>query len=662
MQVRLRLVFALFVIGACLGTGWSALPARAAEPGEFLIDSSGTLQANQTFPVSFYSGGAANIRLQVDGGQPGDAVRVSVQGAEGASWTARTGEIVWGTATLPAQNGSLLIENVSGRILQYSLKAYALDVAPRFGEGVAALAGVSQSGGSQSTAQITAPTSGLYRFTLGAASGSYQLRVDNGVIVKTVASGATPSADDTVYFLNSGVHTLTVVQSAAASTEWSIALAPVGGADVLPYAEQSAQLGGGGFFAEERVPIQVNAEQAVNIRVAVTGGANDSLSVELYNGAEKVYTSSPVFGGEIAWGSAKVTAGANAVRVVARDGNSAALAYAIQVVAVAQAPATWQGVSYGNAQHASDGRSQIQLMFPAEGLYRFTLGATAGRYQLLLNNTYLQKTVTTAGVEFSAYVPAGAQSLQVVQDPAAPQTAWSVAVAPSDQKQDVLPFTTRSATLGGTNNAFREEWIPVQVAAGATVNARIAVSGAAGDALQVEIYNGDSKVYTAANVYGGEVFWGSAVLAQGKNLIRIVAPERNSGQMAYELTLNAVASMPTGWNGVSRGAGLQSAISVNAPVSGTYLVTVTVESGAGQVKIDPGQAQTRSMATNGTTSVLRVPLTAGLHTFVFQQDAALEATTWSIATSLRKADPVQPGSGTGGTNGAKRVYIPIVRR
>ncbi|MBC8163856.1 MAG: hypothetical protein H7Z42_21825 [Roseiflexaceae bacterium] len=644
MKFRSHLASAFLVIAVALAS-LSTAPARAAEAGEVFVNSTGTLLAGQRTTIEFYGGSVGNLQFSVSGGAAGDSVRATLQLEGSPSWTARTGETVWGYANIPAQRVLLTLENSSASVLSYGLNIYGLDTLPRFGENLTTLSGVAQSQGLQSAVQVNAQQSGLYRFALGAGAGSYQLVVDGGAVIKTVVAGAAPSSDDATYFLAAGVHTLQVIQQASvATTEWSVAVQPVGGTDALPASEESAQLGGGAFFAEERIPLQLATAQPVNIRVAVAGGATDSVTVELYNGGEKIYTSSPVFGGEVAWGSSNLVAGANALRVVAKNGNAAALRYAVQITPVATTPMSWEGVSFGATQHAGDGISQIALNFPSDGLYRFTLGAGVGRYQLVLNGNYLRRTVTTAGAEFTAFVAAGSQTLAVVQDTAQVQTTWSVAIAPAEQVSDALPFSSRSGTLGGAGNAFREEWIPVNVAAGAPVNLRIAASGAATDALLFEVYNADSKVYTAEKVYGGEVFWGSSALTAGKNLVHVVALEGNVGQMAFEFSLNAVAAVPSSWGGNSRGTGLQSTISLNAPVSGTYLVTITVESGAGLVRIDPGttQSRTRGVSPTSTVSVLRVPLKAGPHTFVFQQDAAVEATAWSVSTALRKADETEP--------------------
>lgn len=639
MNVRLRLLFVGVLFFALVAVGFTAVPAKAADPGEQLINSSGSIPAGSQQQLSFYTGGPANIRFAVSGGAANDSIKVTIQGVDGASWTARTGETVWGYTTLPSPSGILVLKNTSSSALSYSLQAYALDIAPKFGEDVPTLTGVAQSGGTQSAAQVTAPTSGLYQFSLEATKGSYQLRVDSGEIWKTVVSGKAPKPSDSIYYLSAGVHTLTVVQGDAASTEWSIGLTPVGGVDALPSSESAQQIGGGSFFGEEHIPLQIAADQPVNIRIATSGATTDKLTLELYNGAEKIFTSSPVFGGETTWVTAGLTEGANSIHVVAA-GNTGAMAYNVQISAVSQVPVTWKGTSYGSAQHNGDGIARIRLVFPSNGLYTFTLGADAGRYQFLLGGNYVRKTVTTAGVTFTAFVPGGAQTLQVVQDPAQAQTTWSVAVAASEQKSDALPFATKSSTLGGAGNAFTEEWIPVYVTGDAQVNMRLAVNGAAADAMKVEIYNADAKVYSADTVYGTEVFWGSTALAKGRNLIHVVAPATNAGKIAYDLVLYGVASIPSNWAGISRGAGLQSTITLNAPVDGTYQVVVTVDSGSGQIKVDSaaGLALARGPVGRGTVSTLRVPLKAGTHSFVFAQDSGLPSTTWAISTSLRKSD------------------------
>ena len=655
----LRLLVALMLVLLSL----VAAPAKAAQPGEELVNSSGALSPGQTFTTPLYSPGTpTNIRLSVAGGTLGDTITMKLLNGTTVvkSWAVQSDETSWGYATLPASNGKLSLHNDSGKALTYTLIAYARDTTPRIAEGLSAWSGIARGNGLQSSIQLLVPAAGRYRFTLNATGGSFQLKVDANYILKTVVPGKAPSPSDSAYYLSAGVHTFAIVHDPAATlVNWNMALASLGDIDTVPSSESSQVLGGGTFFAEERVPLQVGTAQPVNLSINVTGGASDSLVVELYNGATKVFTSSKVFGGEVAWWSSSLAAGANALRVVA-TGNSAALAYTVSVHAVAQAPFTWSGVTYGNTARANSGHSSIQLTFPSAGLYRFTLGASTGRYQLLLDDRYLQKTVTdTTSTAFTAFVSAGSHKLLMAQDPAATTTRWSVAVTSATGASDVLPFSRTGGTLGGTGNAFHEEWLPLRAAAAGPINLKVTATGAANDSLRVELYHSSQLAYSAGTIYGGEVFWGNATLASGTNLIHIVAAANNTGQLGYQIELRNVASIPTTWQGVARDAGLNSVVQLNAPVAGTYVVTLTVTEGSGQVLIDQStlaalQAQP-SLSPTANTTVLHVSLSAGMHTFKCKQDSSQPRTVWQIATKLRRADQ-------GGQGGDIKVYLPFVRR
>jgi hypothetical protein len=640
-----------------------ATPAEAAQPGEELLNSSGTLNGGQVFMTPLYSPGTpANIHLAVTGGAAGDTITMKL--LEGMtvvkSWVVQSGEISWGYATLPATNGKLSLQNNSGTALSYVLSAYARDATPRIAEGLSTWSGSARGNGLQSAIQLVVPAAGRYRFTLSAADGSFQVRVDAGAILKTVAPGKAPNPNDSVYYLSAGVHTFAIVQDPAATlVNWSVTLTAVGDIDILPSSESSQVLGGGAFFAEERVPLQVDAARPVNLSITANGAATDSLVVELYNGATKVFTSSKVYGGEVAWWSSSLVAGANSLRVVAA-GNSASLAYSVSITPVAQTPFTWSGVTYGNTARANSGNSSILLSFPAAGLYRFTIGASAGRYQLLLDDRYLQKTITdTTSTVLTAFVPAGSHRLRVSQDPAAATTRWNVGVASMTSASDALPFTRAGGTLGGAGNAFREEWLPLRAAAAGPINLKVSALGAISDSLRVELYNSGKLVYSADKVYGDEVFWGTSALAAGTNLVHIVAASGNSGQIGYRIELRDVASIPATWQGVARSNGLNSVVQIRASVAGTYVVTLTVAEGAGQVLIDQSSLAalgTRpSLSPVASTTVLNVPLSAGMHTFKWQQDAGQPRTVWQIATRLRRADEV-------GQGGAFKVYLPYTRR
>jgi hypothetical protein len=646
---------------------FSAAPALAAEPGEELINSSGSIPAGQAMTMTLYSTGAANLRLEVGGGAAGDKVALSLLAGSSTvrSWDVQSGEIAWATVDLPA-NGRLSLRNTSGTPLTYKLVAYATGVIPSVASGVGTWSGTARGDGIHSQIRISAPKAGLYRFTLGASGGSFQVQADANYLLKTVVPSNGPNPSDSVYYLTAGTHTLTIVQSPAALTTWSVALAAAGTLDALPSSESSAALGGNSF-KEEWIPLQVAGAAQVNLKITVNGAASDFLTVAVYNNsrATAVFSSTAIYAGETFWANSALAAGANAIRVVAGGGGS--VGYTITVLPIAQAPATLSGTSYGGPAHPSGGNSRALLTFPKAGLYRFTLGASAGRYQLHLNDPYLQKTVSTAGATFTAYVPAGTFPLLVVQDPAAASTSWSVAVALASESADSLPYVRGGGGLGGASNAFVEEWLPIQSSSGALVNLKLTASGAASDWLRVELYKagGSQPVYTLAKVYGGEVLWGTSALAGGGNLLHIVAPAGNSGALSYQVEVRAVDTIPGAWSGTSASAGLNSVLSVNAPVAGTYNITVSISAGSGQLLVDRAAgagAALRGVRIASTTTVLRVPLSAGRHTFTFQQDPAQSPTVWQVAAGLRSADSTGGGGNGGGANLEPRAYIPLSRR
>jgi hypothetical protein len=619
--------------------------ARAAQPGEILMNSSGTLAVSASTTIPLYSPGAANFRLEVSGGAANDSIVMTLQDGSGTppSWAVRSGEVVWGYGNIPG-GGRIVLENRSGAPLSFALRAYARGVAPNITEEHAIWSGTVRSGGARSTVQVGVSTAGLYRFTLDAAAGSYQLQVDNNAVLKTVAQGNAPDAGaDSVYFLSAGVHTLSLLHNDTEPTiNWSVAIAAAGGsAEALPSAESSKVLGGPNHPDEEWIPIQVAAGQPVNVKVEVSGGSADSLVVQLLNGGAPVFTSTNIFGGEISWGTSGLAAGANALRVITAPGNAQPLGYSVTISAIGQTPASWSGTSYGQPAHADDlGRSNIMLTFPTSGLYQFSLGASSGRYQLVLRGGYLQKTVTASDpAQFSAYVPSGTWPLVIAQDPAQPATSWSVAIEPTDQAADSLPYNRSGVTLGGGGNAFGEEWLPLQATGAAPVNLSVVASGGAiSDSLVVELYNGETLVYRADRVYSGETFWASADVAAGANRLHIVAAPGNSAPMSYQLGVLGIAEIPTTLQGLSLRGGLSSTLRLNAPVAGTYDLVLTMTEGLGMVLVDPQSGREAGATIAGSTSKLRVPLAAGLHTFVLQQDPSTPHTLWELSASLRRSD------------------------
>lgn len=619
-------------------------------PGEDLGNGSGTLAVGEMYQTTLVGPTPVNIRLEVSGGAAADALAIQVNNSEGTeSWMVRSGEVAWVRTNLPSGNTNVSLSNNSNAPLTFQFNAYARGTVNDIAEGESVWNGIAQGEGLQSSIQLNITTAGLYRFTLEATSGSYQIVVDSNYIRKTVVTGSTPDPADSVYYLTAGAHTFTIEQDPdEALTEWTVDLALLGGVDTLTSTERSAKLGGGSFFNTERIPLQIEADQPVNVRIATKGAASDSLVVELYNGADKVFTSIPVFGGEVAWGSSELTAGANSLRVVANGGNGAALEYSVNVSSIAQPSFTWNGKSYG----VNEDNSAIRLTFPEGKLYTFTFGAkSGGRYQFQLGNEYFKKIITDAGESFTAYVPEGTFALKIDQDSQVASTEWSVAIAPTETSQivDSLPFQRKGRTLGGQTNDFRDEWMPLQASGNEIVNLRVAVNGNTSDSLRVELYNTDTQTYSATTVYGGEVFWATSNVQAGRNRIHIAANAGNAQAMSYQVDVQRVEEIPNTWQGVSQGNGLHSTIHVRVPTDGIYTVALTMTEGLGLIRVDDVAPATRGTELRAVNTTQRWPLSAGLHTFTFEQDPGQPRTTWQIATEVRRSSDLS-------------LYIPIIQR
>lgn len=650
IQPRRLLAILLIIVFALALPALPARPARAAEPGAAILSFSGTLDAAvPTRTVLLSDSGPANLRLAVSGGTSSDKVTLTMLNAAGAalkSWPARSGETIWGFANIPA--GASLRVQTSGAALSFSLSAYARGtvLAPSAASPTwsgAIIGAGAQTGGSDG--HFVAPAAGLYTFTLGATSGAYQLVVDGNHLRKTVVSGKAPAPADSTYYLSAGNHSFQIIpeSTAGTATAWSVRLNAGAAADSLPYGESSAALGGGtggGAFVEEWVPLRTTAAHSVNIRIAAIGAAGDSFQVELYNAGTKVLTSSSIAGGEVVWMTSALAAGANALRITTSAANSGPLAYSLTVSGLFAPKLSWGGTSRG----ASAASSTARATFASGGLYTFTLGASSGSYQLRLDNTYLRKVVTAAGATFSAYVPAGTHTLVVDQEGVG-VTGWSVTIEQAGAAADRLPFTRSGAPLGGAGKDFRDESLPISLAAASPVNIKVtATDGGPSDSLKVEIFRAGAAApsFSAAKVYKGEVFWATSSLPAGTSFLRVAAASGNSAPMSYQVEISGVGAIPRAWGGVARGEGLNSKIALTAPQDGIYTLTLTMSSGNGQVIVDGGASTAEvSPGLESTSLTLRVPLDAGVHQFAFVQDRAAPSTAWQLSVaSLQKAVPL----------------------
>ena len=199
--------------------------------------------------------------------------------------------------------------------------------------------------------------------------------------------------------------------------------------------------------------------------------------------------------------------------------------------------------------------------------------------------------------------------------------------------------------MGGSNNPFGRERLPLQLASGQTANFKLKLTGTATDGLVVGLSQGlaGTAVYTTPVVYGGETFWWTADLAAGLNQLQLLAQPANASPLQYELTVVAVPTLssasPQTWDGVSSSTGGTSKVRLNAPVAGIYHVRGDYGLGYANVLITGPQVSSKVAAQSLTGSISEFDVTLGAGTYVFevQQSQSQPTTSWTAKVSLTDA-------------------------
>jgi len=622
-------------------TDWSAA-VRAVGAGESFFVFDGVLAPGETVvPQYSVPGGSLdfNFALAVTGA---DVDMVITAGGGSVLWNGRAldGETVWGTGALTGQN-TIQLANNDATDAAISLVFYHLPTAPYAWDGLAA------SGGEQSHIRLIFPQAGLYTFDAGVADGRYQFLL-------TTASGEqirkTAESDTSVtYFVPSGLHDLFLWHDTSAGADWDVAISsPGAAADTLPYSKAGGELGGAGNgFTAERLPIHLGQATPVNMSVAVDGTASDALLVEVLDGSGSVLDSVEVSGLETTWRTLDLTA--DALIQLTAVGNNAPVSYAISLQAIAQPPTTWAGSS------AADGAvSQVRVNFPSSGLYTFDLGRDAGRYQMLLDDLFIQKTVE-GETAVTYFVPAGVHEVRIDQDSAA-GAAWDVTISGPTADADTLPYEKAGGHIGGVGNDFDEEWLPLHTGADGLVNLSLTIAGADTDAVRLEVWDTITTTMTLTAVYGTETVWSAFNLPADARL-HLVAAAGNGAPIDYELAVGEVPQPDHTWSGVSLEDGLNSRIFVDLDLSGTYELAVVMDEGFTNFAID---AYAPVRVANSSSYTLTFSRPAGLYSFTSQQSAGYPATVWQATLSLLSAEApevtaVTPEEGSAGTDTAVTV-------
>src|SRR5690606_10839182 len=141
--------------------------------------------------------------------------------------------------------------------------------------------------------------------------------------------------------------------------------------------------------------------------------------------------------------------------------------------------------------------------------------------------------------------------------------------------------------IGGTDNGFSEEWLPINLSAATQVNLAITLDGTAADTLVLEAYNANSLLLTA-NVKAGETRWVTFDLPAGTSRLHLSADGGNVDPLAYNMTIGVLPGPSYSWTGVADPAGENSHIRLVFATAGRYTFNFGLDSGRYQFLIDTG--------------------------------------------------------------------------
>ncbi len=575
-----------------------------------------------------------NFMLTVSGGGPVSLIILDSNDQPVWIGSVNDGESVWGTGTLTAGQNAMYLTNTGGSASNFALTLYDLPNAPFDWAGFVTPTGMA------SEIRVIFPEDGLYTFNLGVGGGQYQLLLDEDYIQKTAVSNSTVS-----YFVPAGAHLLKIIHDDIVGADWSINISSVGAAaDSLPFNKSGEGLLGSGNFVEEWLPVNLASASQVNLELTLSGAAGETLALELVQPNRQVVNLplNDVFAGETVWATVDMPAGVSLLHLVADSGNVNSMAYDLTLDMLPSPQFSWTGSANAAGLH-----SESRVVFPESGLYNFAFGLANGRYQFQINDNFLLKTVEGAD-SVNYFIPAGTHTLILNQDSGAGAEDWQVSITQGTATPDSLPYAKIGGNLGGSANDFREEWLPITLDTGQTVNLELLVDGSSIDSFSLEIYGatGITPTYTLENFLGSETVWTNFPLAAGLNRIHLVADEANASSLAYDLEVTAVPADGTAsWGGFALDSGNHSSIMVNFTQSGLYRFEILNESGFANLVLDDNITALRAPLSIGSSYDIQV--SAGMHEIFTVQDANYPATDWlATVTPIDLADSFFTFSGS----------------
>ena len=399
-------------------TDWSLSIALAGVADETLpyaksggrLGGTGNLFGEERLPLHLAGATVANFRLTLKG-ELADGLRVQLYPNLAASPSYTTplifgGETFWWTTDLAAglNQIQLVAQPANAKPLEYELAVEPLPSAPFSWSGVGAGAG------GNSVVNVNLPATGTYHVALVTQVGFGQVLPDGTPLagaahVASLALAGPAASGQLTEFdvpLSSGAHTFQVKQSPSyITTTWTLSITPTVTSPII--AHFAGELPAGALV-DPQLPL-VGAEREVNFRLMVPAGTGGELALTIRDPANQIAFSGTARSGETVWGTARLRPGQNSF--VLENHGAAALSYDLMVYALGAVPYDWSGVS----QATGSWDSAIKLTLPTGGLYQFDLGVTSGRYQFMLDEDYLAKTVEATGV-VSYWVSAGTTSAE----------------------------------------------------------------------------------------------------------------------------------------------------------------------------------------------------------------------------------------------------------
>jgi hypothetical protein len=611
------------------------------------LGGSGNQFDEEWLPLNVQTGGPANFELTLDG-DPGDGLIVSLYQGGASVYTTPVvygEETFWWPATLAAGVNLIQVTAVGNAgSLAYDLSVRPVPAPPKTWSGTA------KDSGGNSAVQLDVAANGPYTITLDTPTGFAQVLIDGATLASDVRLMALSRVTEFLVPLTAGIHIFEIAQDVSyVTTDWTLGVEPAPGDGVVAHLTGTLDPG---KHVDPQVPLFGTQNKPVNFRLAVTGAGALDLAIEDGSGGSAFAGTARA--GETVWGTATLKPGQNTFTFV--SSGATPLDYDLTVYEIPEAPYDWAGDSAA----LGDWNSHVKLSFPASGVYTFDLGVLSGRYELTVDDEYIQKIVEANG-EVSYYVPSGVHLVTVVPDRTGDDTSWSLGVSAPGAANDSLPYIRFGQQLWSDPAKFNSEWLPLSVVDPVQANFKLTLTGVPTDVLGVSVYGGlsASEIASVADVHGGETVWWSADLPAGVSRIQLLADSGNAGPLAYTLTVQAKPGLPTSWSGVSVSDGNNSRARFEVDTSGLYNFGYEVNSSvlAKTDGIAPGRYQflvdsNFIQKTVESAGMVRYFLAAGTHELTIVQDPSAPVTDWAleIAGTGDMYDPL-PYHKTGGALG-----------